>query len=57
MDNKRMVTLNIPVHCEAMFESIIEIPIELLSNEQLVLNYIDSHISQQPTTKVVGFHS
>ena len=41
MDNKKMVTLNVPVHCEAMFESTIEIPIELLSNEQLALRMLD----------------
>lgn len=40
MDNKKMVTLNIPVHCEAMFESTIEIPIELLSNERLALRVL-----------------
>lgn len=52
MDNKKMVTLNIPVHCEAMFESIIEIPIELLSNERLALNYIESHINEVPVTRL-----
>lgn len=52
MENKKMVTLDIPIHCEAMFESHIEIPIELLSNEQLALNYINSHINEVPVTKL-----